>query len=39
VDNEDGVVLDYDLQQGNPTGAPQPAPAITRIAARTGQVW
>jgi IS5 family transposase len=38
VDNEDGIVLDYDLQQGNPTDAPQLAPAITRIAARTGQV-
>ncbi len=36
VDNEDGIVLDYDVQAGNPADAPQLAPAIRRIAARTG---
>ena len=38
VDNEDGIVLDYTLDQGNPADAPQLAPAIARIAARTGQI-
>jgi IS5 family transposase len=38
VDNEDGIVLDLDVRQGNPPDAPQLAPAIARIAARTGQV-
>jgi transposase, IS5 family len=38
VDNEDGIVLDYTLDEGNPADAPQLAPAIARITARTGQV-
>jgi IS5 family transposase len=37
VDNEDGVVLDYTLEQGNPPDAPQLAPAIERITARVGK--
>jgi transposase, IS5 family len=36
VDNEDGVVLDYQVNAGNPPDAPQLAPAIRRIANRTG---
>ena len=36
VDNEDGIVLDYDVQAGNPADAPQLAPAIRRVTARTG---
>ena len=36
VDNEDGVVLDYDIQEGNPADAAQLAPAIRRITRRTG---
>jgi transposase, IS5 family len=36
VDNDDGIVLDYDVQAGNPADAPQLAPAIRRITARTG---
>jgi IS5 family transposase len=36
VDNEDGIVLDYTLEQGNPPDAPQLAPAIGRITRRTG---
>jgi transposase, IS5 family len=37
VDNEDGIVLDYDLREGNPADAPQLAPAIEPITARTGK--
>ncbi len=36
VDNEDGIVLDYDLREGNPADAPQLAPAIARIIGRVG---
>jgi IS5 family transposase len=38
VDNEDGLVLDYDLKRGNPADANQLAPAIRRIAQRLGRV-
>jgi len=37
VDNEDGVVLDHTLEQGNPADAPQLAPAIERVIKRTGR--
>lgn len=37
VDNEDGVVVDYTIEQGNPADAPQLAPAINRIRQRTGK--
>jgi transposase, IS5 family len=37
LDNEDGVVMDYSVEIGNPADAPQLAPAIARIIARTGQ--
>src|SRR6476660_5810160 len=37
VDNDDGVVLDHDVQAGNPPDAPQLAPAIERVKARTGR--
>jgi IS5 family transposase len=37
ADNEDGVVLDYIVEQGNPADAPQLAPAVERIARRTGR--
>jgi len=36
VDNEDGVVVDYTVQRGNPADAAQLAPAIARIKQRTG---
>lgn len=36
VDNEDGIVVDYDVQEGNPPDAPQLAPAIGRISERVG---
>jgi len=37
ADNEDGVVLDYTVEQGNPPDAPQLEPAIARIKKRTGR--
>ena len=37
VDNDDGVVLDHTLEQGNPPDAPQLAPAVARVIARTGR--
>lgn len=37
VDNEDGIILDHNVDIGNPADAPQLAPAIERITRRTGQ--
>jgi IS5 family transposase len=37
VDNEDGVVLDHNVEKGNPPDAEQLAPAIKRITKRTGK--
>ncbi|MGH9248513.1 MAG: ISNCY family transposase [Acidimicrobiales bacterium] len=37
VDNEDGVVLDHRVEQGNPADAPQLAPAVERVIKRTGR--
>jgi transposase, IS5 family len=37
ADNEDGIVLDYTVEPGNPADAPQLAPAVDRIAKRTGR--
>jgi IS5 family transposase len=37
VDNADGVILDHNIEVGNPADAPQLAPAIARITARTGR--
>jgi IS5 family transposase len=36
VDNADGVILDHNVEIGNPADAPQLAPAIERITRRTG---
>ena len=36
VDN-DGIILDHDVQAGNPADAPQLAPAIHRVKARAGR--
>jgi transposase, IS5 family len=36
TDNDDGVILDYTLEQGNPADGPQLAPAISRVINRTG---
>jgi IS5 family transposase len=38
VDNADGVILDHNVEVGNPPDAPQLAPAIARITTRTGRV-
>ena len=37
VDNDDGIVLDHDMQVGNPADAPQLAPAIERVKDRAGR--
>jgi transposase, IS5 family len=37
VDNEDGVIVDHTIEQGNPPDAPMLEPAITRIARRAGR--
>jgi transposase, IS5 family len=37
TDNDDGVVLDHNVEQGNPADAPQLAPAIKRVINRTGR--
>ncbi len=37
VDNDDGVVVDHTLEQGNPPDAPQLAPAVRRVSERTGR--
>ena len=36
VDNDDGIIVDHQLHIGNPADAPQLAPAIGRVKARTG---
>jgi len=36
VDNDDGIVVDHDVQAGNPVDAPQLAPAIQRVKDRAG---
>jgi transposase, IS5 family len=36
LDNVDGVILDHNVEVGNPPDAPQLAPAIARITTRTG---
>jgi transposase, IS5 family len=38
VDNADGVVLDHNVEEGNPADGPQLEPAIRRIHRRTGRV-
>jgi IS5 family transposase len=35
--NDDGVILDYRLEQGNPADGPQLAPAVARVIARAGR--
>jgi len=37
VDNADGVILDHNVELGNPPDAPQLVPAVARIASRTGR--
>jgi len=37
VDNEDGVIIDHNIEAGNPPDAPMLEPAIQRIKHRTGR--
>jgi IS5 family transposase len=37
VDNDDGIILDHNVELGNPPDAPMLVPAIERIRARTGR--
>jgi IS5 family transposase len=37
ADNDDGIVLDHNVELGNPPDAPQLAPAIDRIIEQTGR--
>ena len=37
VDNDDGVIVDYNVEAGNPPDAPMLAPAIRRVTARAGR--
>ena len=37
-DNDDGIVLDHNVELGNPPDAPQLAPAIDRIIKQTGRM-
>ena len=37
IDNDDGIILDYGVQAGNPPDAPQLAPAVSQIARRAGR--
>ena len=37
VDNDDGIVVDHTVEQGNPPDAPQLAPAVKRVIRRTGR--
>jgi IS5 family transposase len=37
VDNDDDIVLDHNVEVGNPPDAPMLAPAIERVAAHTGR--
>lgn len=37
VDNDDGIVLDHTVQQGNPPDAPQLAPAVAWVKKRAGR--
>ncbi len=37
TDNEDGVIVDWEIQIGNPPDAPRLGPAIARVKQRTGR--
>jgi len=37
VDNDDGIIVDHNVEAGNPPDAPMLTPAIERIRARTGR--
>jgi transposase, IS5 family len=37
TDNDDGIIADHRLEQGNPADGPQLAPAVERVIKRTGK--
>ena len=37
TDNDDGIIADYAVEQGNPADGPQLAPAVQRVIKRTGK--
>jgi len=37
MDNDDGVIVDHNMEPGNPADAPQLAKAVKRVIARTGR--
>jgi IS5 family transposase len=37
LDNDDGIVLDHTLEQGNPADGPQLAPAVSRVVKRASR--
>jgi IS5 family transposase len=37
TDNDDGVIVDHTVEQGNPPDAPQLAPAVKRVKKRAGR--
>ena len=37
VEGDDGVIVDHNLEQGNPADAPQLAPAVSRVSKRAGR--
>ena len=37
VEGDDGVIVDHNLEQGNPADAPQLAPAVGRVSKRAGR--
>ncbi len=37
IDNDDGIIADYAVEQGNPADGPQLAPAVQRVIKRTGR--
>jgi IS5 family transposase len=37
MDNDDGVIVDHNMEAGNPADAPQLAKAVERVIARTGR--
>jgi IS5 family transposase len=37
TDNDDGIIVDYTVEQGNPADGPQLAPAVARVINRTGK--
>jgi IS5 family transposase len=37
VEGDDGVIVDHNLEQGNPADAPQRAPAVGRVSKRAGR--